>query len=175
MRPTKNRIYCFDSGKNKMLFENEKKANLFIKFNSEEIVSESGHGPVRSYFCISCNGWHVTSKNDVRNIKSRTEKVLDLYYENKKRTAIENKQKSEIRKEKAQTLKNLLEKIESEIIELETANKNRVSNDSIDVLNNVYEELENAKILGITGKKLKSIKDKLTTLSIEIETKNYPK
>ena len=44
-----------------MLFETEKKANLFIQFNKEEILEESGYSPQRSYFCIFCSGWHVTS------------------------------------------------------------------------------------------------------------------
>ena len=74
MRPTKNRVFCKDSGRPKILFETEKKANTFIKFNSQEIETEVGYSPIRSYFCIFCNGWHVTSKTEPVDIKSKTEK-----------------------------------------------------------------------------------------------------
>ena len=79
MVPTKNRVYCHNSGKTKILFEEEKKANLFLKFNAEEIKSKSGHSPVCSYFCIACNGWHVTSQVNPPEYKSTTEKVLERY------------------------------------------------------------------------------------------------
>ena len=51
MKPTKNKVFCKDCGRTKMLFETEKKAENFIKFNKEEIEAESGYGPQRSY-CI---------------------------------------------------------------------------------------------------------------------------
>jgi len=79
MVPTKNRVYCHNSGKPKMLFEDEKKANLFLKFNTEEIQSKAGHSPVCSYFCIACNGWHVSSQVKPPEYKSTTEKILDDY------------------------------------------------------------------------------------------------
>ena len=79
MVPGKNRIYCHNSGKSKMLFEDEKKANLFIKFNAEEIKEKSGYAPVISYFCIACNGWHITSQIKHPNYKSTTEKVLEHF------------------------------------------------------------------------------------------------
>lgn len=46
-----------------MLFETQKKADLFIKFNSDDVEQESkSHKkPVRSYYCDVCCGWHVTS------------------------------------------------------------------------------------------------------------------
>jgi len=85
MKPTKNRVYCNDVGSPKMLFQTEKKANRFIQFNSEEIESENGYSPVRAYFCIFCNGWHVTSKNDRSNAVSKTEQLLNKYIEERKR------------------------------------------------------------------------------------------
>lgn len=78
MKPTRSRIYCRDSAKSKILFETEKKANNFIKFNAEEIKAESGFSPVRSYFCMSCGGYHVTSKEVAPPI-SRAESVLEHY------------------------------------------------------------------------------------------------
>lgn len=57
MKP-KHRVMCLDCGKLKILFDSESKANNFIKFNAEEIP----HGHLlRSYYCISCCGWHVSS------------------------------------------------------------------------------------------------------------------
>lgn len=61
MKPTHNRIYCISCRRPKMLFESKEKADNFIKFNSDEMVSETGKAPVRSYYCALCCGWHVTS------------------------------------------------------------------------------------------------------------------
>lgn len=83
MKPTRSRIYCRDSGKSKILFETQKKADNFIRFNAEEIASASGFSPVRSYFCISCGGYHVTSKETNPEV-SRSEKVLEEYNRFKK-------------------------------------------------------------------------------------------
>jgi hypothetical protein len=80
MKPTKNRIFCPDCGRPKMLFESEKKANTFIKFNKAEIQEESNFSPERSYFCIACNGWHVTSRKEFTG-KSSTELALELYHQ----------------------------------------------------------------------------------------------
>lgn len=61
MKPSKNNVYCIRAQHTKMLFPTESKANNFIRFNAEEIQKENGFAPVRSYFCESCGGWHVTS------------------------------------------------------------------------------------------------------------------
>ena len=81
MKPTKNRFFCNDCAKVKMQFETEKKANTFIKFNENEIEEETGFKPIRSYYCISCDCWHVTSKIKTIEIKSKTEVVLEKYRE----------------------------------------------------------------------------------------------
>lgn len=44
-----------------MLFESQSKADNFIKFNSAEILEDNKKAPIRSYYCVMCNGWHVTS------------------------------------------------------------------------------------------------------------------
>ena len=62
MKPSKNRVYCPDCGRTKMLFESEAKALRFMKFNKEEIELENGKAPVRAYECKMCGGWHLTSK-----------------------------------------------------------------------------------------------------------------
>ncbi len=45
MKPIKNKVFCKNCGRTKMLFDTEKKAENFIKFNKEEIETESGYGP----------------------------------------------------------------------------------------------------------------------------------
>lgn len=50
MKPTRNRVFCRDCGRAKMLFETEKKADNFIAFNQEDIEIETGKAPKRSYF-----------------------------------------------------------------------------------------------------------------------------
>lgn len=61
MKPTKNQVFCLSCQHNKMLFESQKKADRFIAFNGNEILEETGRAPVRSYYCLFCCGWHVTS------------------------------------------------------------------------------------------------------------------
>ena len=85
MKPTKNRYFCQDARRTKMLFETEGAAKRFIQFNAEEILEEEGKAPVRAYFCIPCAGWHVTSKpEDEHRYKSRIER----YFEKKENVII---------------------------------------------------------------------------------------
>jgi hypothetical protein len=79
MKPKKNKVFCRDCGRTKMLFETEKKANNFIAFNQEEIETESGYAPQRSYFCQFCGGWHTTSLKESIGI-SKNEKLLENYF-----------------------------------------------------------------------------------------------
>lgn len=60
MRPTKNRVFCTQCFKPKMVFESRAKALNFIKYNADEINDENGYAPKRAYYCTSCGGWHVT-------------------------------------------------------------------------------------------------------------------
>jgi hypothetical protein len=109
MKPIKNRVFCRDCGKAKMLFEDEKKANTFIKFNSKEILLNNGYSPCKSYFCIYCNGWHVSSKISKKNNISHTEKVIKLYNNQKIR---EQKVKQDRKEAKLQNLKYLTESLD---------------------------------------------------------------
>lgn len=78
MKPKKNRYFCQDARRTKMLFETEGSAKRFIQFNAEEILEEEGKAPVRAYFCISCAGWHVTSKSEEEHrYKSRIERYFE--------------------------------------------------------------------------------------------------
>ena len=45
MKPKKNQIFCAASGRPKKLFETKAKADNFIKFNSSEMMEESGKAP----------------------------------------------------------------------------------------------------------------------------------
>lgn len=78
MRPTRSIKYCYDCGFRKIHFESEEKALNFIRFNAEDIRKEKGYAPLRTYYCIACGCWHLTSK-PVFPYKSRTQKVLEAY------------------------------------------------------------------------------------------------
>jgi hypothetical protein len=91
MKPTKNRVYCPDCGRTKMLFEEEKKALNFIKFNADSMTEEcNGKVPTRAYFCMACAGWHLTSSETVMACKSPTERILECH-ERQKAAATRNK------------------------------------------------------------------------------------
>lgn len=86
MKPSKNRVYCPECGRTKMLFESKKKAELFMKFNNEEIEQlENGKIPVRAYECKMCGGWHLTSKEQSErkrtSIGERIDANLDVLRE----------------------------------------------------------------------------------------------
>ena len=80
MKP-KHRVYCYDCGKPKLLFETEKKALNFIKFNADEIEQTKGYKPERIYFCKACGGYHVTHSKVERYIPSITDKALERFHD----------------------------------------------------------------------------------------------
>lgn len=115
MKPIRNRFICEDCGRVKMLFETKKKADTFMEFNGVEIAEETGYKPERSYYCVYCGGWHVTSNKEQLDIKSRTEKILDsCKHEKKQNTASKIKKriqtKEEIQKSVFQAHKKELER-----------------------------------------------------------------
>ena len=61
MKP-KNRVYCAECRRPKIVFETERTALNFIKFNADDIEAERGVRPIRAYFCKSCGAYHVTSQ-----------------------------------------------------------------------------------------------------------------
>jgi hypothetical protein len=83
MKPKNNKVFCLDCERPKMLFETQKKAENFIKFNSTEIESENGYGPKRAYLCSFCGGWHITSMDRFAG-KSEKENMLESYLSDKK-------------------------------------------------------------------------------------------
>mgnify|MGYP001588486806 CR=1 FL=1 len=84
MKPTKNKVFCKDCERTKMLFETEKKAETFIKFNKEEIQKESGYSPQRSYYCLFCDGWHSTSISKKIGV-SKKERMFEQYKQEKEK------------------------------------------------------------------------------------------
>ena len=63
-KPTHNRVFCVDCGRQKCLFDTEEEALRFIEFNGHDIYVQSGKAPVRAYHCMACGGWHTTSRKD---------------------------------------------------------------------------------------------------------------
>ncbi|MBE0639411.1 MAG: hypothetical protein IH598_12910 [Bacteroidales bacterium] len=177
MKPTKNRVFCKDSRRSKMLFETEKKADTFIKFNSETIEQESGYKPERSYFCVYCGGWHVTSHKECSTTLSRTEKVLNEYKQEIEKKAKLLETKAILRSEKQEKLKKSLETLEKSISMMEFSKLDLKC--TIELLTKANEELRNIKSIGATfkgsSKRKKDAQEKLNILNerikiIEIKT-----
>ena len=79
MKPNINRMtYCIGCRRPKMLFEEKKKADNFIRFNKDEIFEENGKAPVRSYYCAFCSGWHVTSNPSLEQGEEQDKRDMDI-------------------------------------------------------------------------------------------------
>ena len=137
MKPTKNKYYCTDCGRTKMLFETEKKADNFIAFNQEKISKESEYAPQRSYFCLFCGGWHITSIKEEFG-KSKNEKLLEqLLIENT--TSVEPEIKS---------INNYVENRTKILIEVESCIKEMDYNEKgvffVEQINSLNKQIEDA-------------------------------
>ena len=76
----KNRVLCPDCGREKMLFETEKKAQLFIEYNWESLTDDKNK--LRVYYCPACCGYHISShkyNGDNRN----TDRLINKYNKDK--------------------------------------------------------------------------------------------
>lgn len=84
MKP-KNRVFCLECGRSKLLFETEKKAKLFIRYNASEIKQESeeNKAPIRAYYCETCGGWHTTSREAKPWKEKQTQNVIDAFERSK--------------------------------------------------------------------------------------------
>jgi len=117
MATIKNRIYCNQCQKSKFLFESEAKANNFLKFNHEAIKERNGNGkaPIKSYYCTSCCGWHVTSKG-YETTEFNIEPIADS-------ASLEKKRKKELKyqeeREKEAEIKELYSRVEKELDSIE--------------------------------------------------------
>ena len=56
----------------------------------EEIKKESGYSPQRSYYCMFCDGWHITSKEKQLTLTTK-EKLVKRYIQEHQRQNIENR------------------------------------------------------------------------------------
>ena len=89
MKPKNNRIFCPDCGKAKMLFETERKAQNFIKFNGQDILRDGQTiDQIRVYYCPSCCGYHITSKPFKESYKHNTERLLKEYKQSNANKAV---------------------------------------------------------------------------------------
>ena len=86
MKP-KNRIMCPDCGRQKMLFETEKEAQTFLKFNGDA-VNPDGKREMRVYYCPACCGYHISSHNYKGN-NTRTDKLIERYRKESEGTIID--------------------------------------------------------------------------------------
>lgn len=52
------KVFCQEALKRKMLFGSERAAGEWLSANADTYPPFTR--PRRAYFCLSCNGWHVT-------------------------------------------------------------------------------------------------------------------
>lgn len=97
MKPTINRFFCRDCGRVKILFQTEKEANRFLDYNANDIEEENGKRPVRSYYCSTCLGWHVTSLENW-NVNTRITSEQDEII--KKREDFKKEYRAKLKNEK---------------------------------------------------------------------------
>lgn len=72
---------CPDCGKQKMLFETEKKAQGFIKWNADDIPNGEY---LRPYYCPSCCGWHISHKQHWEGYDDNTERLIGAFERSRK-------------------------------------------------------------------------------------------
>jgi F0F1-type ATP synthase epsilon subunit len=171
MKPTKNRVLCKDCGKYKMLFESEKKANTFIKFNGNEIEAESGYKPERSYYCIYCGGWHLTSQKEYIEIKSKTEILLEKYNEEKERKAKLLQEEKLITEKKQRELKKMIASLEKDVNKLQLLDTNSINLEiALQTVANKLEKIKEYKKYSFKGsnKRIKDVQEKIMIIKCKI-------
>jgi hypothetical protein len=77
MKPKNNRVVCPECFRQKMLFETQKQADNFIKWNGEDI--DTNGGELRSYYCPACGGYHISSKPYKKVYEHNTENLIKRY------------------------------------------------------------------------------------------------
>lgn len=173
MKPSKNKVYCVDCRRTKMVFETEKKALLFIKFNSNDIESENGFSPTRAYFCIACGGYHLTSKPDFENFTSPTEILLQKRVQENKDTYLTRFKSKDIIESEKKELKELFQKMHRDICAIENLLNYGIRCDEL--INNLLSTYDKSKQTNVTfkginrnrtsiEKKIKSIEQLITII-----------
>lgn len=79
----KNRVVCPDCGREKIIFDSEKKAQRFIDYNWEELVDDKDK--LRIYYCPACCAYHISSHKFTGN-NARIDRLIKLYNSDKKIT-----------------------------------------------------------------------------------------
>ena len=69
---------CPDCGRPKMLFETERKANGFIRWNGDELHVPEGC-ELRAYYCPSCCGWHISHQRHKEHYDRQTDNLIDAF------------------------------------------------------------------------------------------------
>ena len=83
----KHRVFCPSANRQKLLFETERKALNFIRYNGDVIEKESGYRPIRAYYCTCCGGYHTTSQQH----NTLTDEQLDAIVERGESASVELK------------------------------------------------------------------------------------
>ena len=76
MKP-KRRVICPDCMRPKILFETERKAQNFIKWNASGM--EYGGDTLRAYYCPACCGWHVSHHEHQEHYDQRTDDLIGAF------------------------------------------------------------------------------------------------
>lgn len=178
MKPTKNKVFCKNCERTKMLFETEKKAENFMKFNKEKIEEESGYSPQRSYYCLFCGGWHLTSISEKIGV-SKKEQLFEQYKQEKKKvTKIVNEEETIIKKnskaENQEKQKKIMQDLEGQIKEMDTFEKEKFFFEKINLLNNEIKLLNNSNISN-DKEELKNLRQTVEILYILRKQNGIPK
>lgn len=146
----KNRVFCRECSRPKMLFESEKKAQLFMKYNNEDFDAENGYVPVRAYYCEACCGWHLTHIAVAFVGPSKTEQALE-----RMRTSIK------INKESSKKISVIRSEISNKVVsQLAIIDKHIANNENTEAKKLIDELLEMNKTKYISPKLLKLIRGK---------------
>lgn len=62
MKP-KHKVFCPQCKFKKYLFSTREKAEIYLAEVEEKATNPFHKYPIRAYYCVECDGWHVTSKS----------------------------------------------------------------------------------------------------------------
>ena len=173
MEPKREKIYCNDSKKNRILFETKAAANHFIK-RCKRVKTKWDYSTMYAYHCKYCKGWHITDNQKHQPILLKMKKFFNSFFnirqekEIEKGDEAEKKRREEVReKRNCKRLDIAYKKINYHLFRLEVIME-RVNqySESLFILQNYLEEITET---GITGKKLHEIHILLDELSAEIQ------
>jgi hypothetical protein len=162
MKPTKNKVFCKNCDRTKMLFETERKADNFIKFNSEEIHEETGYSPQRSYYCLFCGGWHVTSLKEKMGL-SKKEQLFEEIQQQKKGNPKEPQIQQSVNAENQEKYDAIRYDLENQLKEMGALQKEIFLNENTSFLKKEIELLNSS---GGDKEKLKTVRQTLEIVHI---------